>query len=238
MALIVATSIHSRKSRAGSRGFACRSLRLASSSRSCTSGACFSSRRSRCRDHRVHPGAVRGAADAHPFPAQPGQLRGLHRRPAVLYVIGMGAYSQLSAIYEDLPKYGERIGDIVDNIRQKVQGMEERDLPVGRARPPAAKQQQEQERLHAAAAGRAGPQAQRTPSRRRPRRARRPGPHPRSPHPRREHADRRLHLVTPERGLPGPADGLVRAVPGVLHAELARPHQPQLPAVLPRRGPR
>ncbi|MBZ5726458.1 MAG: AI-2E family transporter [Acidobacteriia bacterium] len=43
-----------------------------------------------------------------------------------LYIIGMGAYSQLSAVYQDLPRYGQRIGDIVDNIQQKYAGMEER----------------------------------------------------------------------------------------------------------------
>src|SRR5437773_3990377 len=43
----------------------------------------------------------------------------------LLYIIGMGAYSQLSAIVEDLPKYGQRIGDIVDNGRLRVQGMED-----------------------------------------------------------------------------------------------------------------
>ena len=65
-----------------------------------------------------------------------------------LYVIGMGAYSQFSAIYEDLPKYGERIGDIVDTIRQRVQGMEDRTYQMvvpARQR----QQQQEQERLRA-----------------------------------------------------------------------------------------
>lgn len=41
-----------------------------------------------------------------------------------LYVIGMGAYSQLTGLYSDLPKYGQRIGDIVDGIQQKIQGME------------------------------------------------------------------------------------------------------------------
>ena len=61
-----------------------------------------------------------------------------------LYVIGMGAYSQLSAIYDDLPKYGQRIGDIVDGVRQKLDGMEARtyELVV-----PARQRQQEQERL-------------------------------------------------------------------------------------------
>ena len=41
-----------------------------------------------------------------------------------LYVIAMGAYSQLSGLYDDLPKYGQRIGDIVDGVQQKIQGME------------------------------------------------------------------------------------------------------------------
>jgi predicted PurR-regulated permease PerM len=41
-----------------------------------------------------------------------------------LYVIAMGAYSQLTGLYDDLPKYGQRIGDIVDGIQQKLQGVE------------------------------------------------------------------------------------------------------------------
>ena len=41
-----------------------------------------------------------------------------------LYVIGMGAYSQLTGLYDDLPKYGQRIGDIVDGIQQKIQTVE------------------------------------------------------------------------------------------------------------------
>lgn len=62
-----------------------------------------------------------------------------------LYVIGMGAYSQGAAIYDDLPKYGERIGDLIDNIRQKVSGAEDRVLQV--VVPARQRQQQEQERL-------------------------------------------------------------------------------------------
>jgi predicted PurR-regulated permease PerM len=41
-----------------------------------------------------------------------------------LYVIGLGAYAQLTGLYDDLPKYGQRIGDIVDGVQQKIQGME------------------------------------------------------------------------------------------------------------------
>ena len=41
-----------------------------------------------------------------------------------LYVIGLGAYTQLAGIYAELPKYGERIADIVDGVQQKIQGLE------------------------------------------------------------------------------------------------------------------
>ena len=64
----------------------------------------------------------------------------------LLYVMGMGAYSQLSAIYAELPKYGQRIGDIVDNVRQKVQQTEERTLQMV---VPARQRREEEERLSA-----------------------------------------------------------------------------------------
>ena len=41
-----------------------------------------------------------------------------------LYVMGLGAYTQLTGIYGELPKYGQRIADIVDGVQQKIQGME------------------------------------------------------------------------------------------------------------------
>ena len=43
----------------------------------------------------------------------------------LLYVCGLGAYSQLSGLYEDLPKYGQRIGDIVDGVEQRISSLEE-----------------------------------------------------------------------------------------------------------------
>ena len=61
-----------------------------------------------------------------------------------LYIIGVGAASQVAAIYADLPKYGERIGDIVDNVRQRVQGAEEQTL---RMVVPARQRQMEEQRL-------------------------------------------------------------------------------------------
>jgi len=62
---------------------------------------------------------------------------------AVLYVIGMGAYSQLAGLYDDLPKYGQRIGDIVDAVRQKIAGVEDSTYKM---LVPARQRQAEEER--------------------------------------------------------------------------------------------
>jgi predicted PurR-regulated permease PerM len=64
----------------------------------------------------------------------------------ILYVIGMGAYTQFSGLYDDLPKYGQRIGDIVDNARQRVQTVEDntyRMLLPARLREVEERQRQE-----------------------------------------------------------------------------------------------
>jgi predicted PurR-regulated permease PerM len=64
----------------------------------------------------------------------------------ILYVIGMGAYTQISGLYDDLPKYGQRIGDIVDNARQRVQTVEDntyRMLLPARLREVEERQRQE-----------------------------------------------------------------------------------------------
>ena len=42
-----------------------------------------------------------------------------------LYIIGMTAATQMAAIYSDLPKYAERIGDLVDGIQHRLAGLEE-----------------------------------------------------------------------------------------------------------------
>ena len=65
---------------------------------------------------------------------------------ALLYVMGLGAYTQLAAIYQDLPIYGQRIGDIVDGVRQKVAATEDRTYQLV---VPARQRQAEQERLKA-----------------------------------------------------------------------------------------
>ena len=64
----------------------------------------------------------------------------------LLYVMGMGAFSQLTAIYQDLPTYGQRIGDIVDGVRQKISATEERTYQLV---VPARQRQAELERQKA-----------------------------------------------------------------------------------------
>jgi predicted PurR-regulated permease PerM len=62
-----------------------------------------------------------------------------------VYVVGLGAYSQLAGIYMDLPTYGERIAEMVENVREKIEGMEARTYQF--VAPGRQRQQQEQERL-------------------------------------------------------------------------------------------
>jgi predicted PurR-regulated permease PerM len=61
---------------------------------------------------------------------------------ALLYVIGLGAYSQLAGLYDELPKYGQRIGDIIDGFQQRVSGMEDQTYKIL----VPARQRQEEER--------------------------------------------------------------------------------------------
>ena len=65
----------------------------------------------------------------------------------LLYVAGMGVYSQLAGLYEDLPKYGQRIGDIVDGVQQRISNLEEQTYRM--LVPARQRQQEEQERLRA-----------------------------------------------------------------------------------------
>jgi predicted PurR-regulated permease PerM len=78
----------------------------------------------------------------------------------LVYVVGMGAYSQLSALATDLPKYGERMADLIDSIQQRVNEAEDRTYRI--LVPARQRQQQEeqaklqQQQLQAAAKSRRG----------------------------------------------------------------------------------
>lgn len=43
-----------------------------------------------------------------------------------LYLAGIGAYAQASVLVDELPKYGARIGELVETVRQRVEAVEER----------------------------------------------------------------------------------------------------------------
>ncbi|MGA2145754.1 MAG: AI-2E family transporter [Bryobacteraceae bacterium] len=73
---------------------------------------------------------------------------------AMLYVVGLGAYSQFSALYDVLPKYGERIGELVDTAQRKVAAAEDN---ATRLLVPAQQRQEEQDRLRAQQAAAARP---------------------------------------------------------------------------------
>jgi predicted PurR-regulated permease PerM len=47
-----------------------------------------------------------------------------------VYLIGLGAYSQMAGLMEELPKYTERIGELVDKVSQQVEGMEQQTYQV------------------------------------------------------------------------------------------------------------
>lgn len=81
-----------------------------------------------------------------------------------LYVIGMGAVTQLAAMYGDLPKYGERIGNLVDSIQKRVSSAEEDTYRM--VVPARQRAEEEQLRLQqaAAAAAKAASKRSRTPA--------------------------------------------------------------------------
>jgi predicted PurR-regulated permease PerM len=79
-----------------------------------------------------------------------------------LYVMGMGAYSQLSGLYDDFPKYGQRIGDIVDGVRLRVQSIE--DNAYRMVLPARLRQLEERQRAQEAAARKKGRKGETTPA--------------------------------------------------------------------------
>ena len=79
---------------------------------------------------------------------------------AFLYVVGLGAYSQLAGLYDELPKYGERIGQIVDAIQQKIGAMEDQTyrvlVPARQRQEEERRRAQQQQQQQAEQAGRKG----------------------------------------------------------------------------------
>jgi len=65
-----------------------------------------------------------------------------------LYVIAMGAYSQLTNLYADLPRYGQTIADIVDGVQQRLQNLEAQTFKM---LVPTRQRQEEEERQKLAA---------------------------------------------------------------------------------------
>lgn len=63
-----------------------------------------------------------------------------------LYVIGMAAYTQLSGIASELPKYSQRIGELVESVTRRIEDMEEQTYRIV---VPARQRQVELERLRA-----------------------------------------------------------------------------------------
>ena len=77
----------------------------------------------------------------------------------LLYVLGLGAYSQLSGLYDELPKYGQHIGDMVDGVQQKISGMEDQTYKVlvpARQRQEEERRKQQEQAASAARKGKRG----------------------------------------------------------------------------------
>ena len=81
---------------------------------------------------------------------------------AILYVVGMGAYAQLSALANDLPQYGERVADVIDGIQQRVGAAEDRTyrifVPARQRQQQAEQAKIQQQQQQAAKAGKRGRQ--------------------------------------------------------------------------------
>jgi predicted PurR-regulated permease PerM len=84
----------------------------------------------------------------------------------LLYVIALGAYSQMSGLYDELPKYGQRIGDLVDNVQQKISGMEDQTyrMVVPARQRLEEERRRQQEQAAAAKKGKKGIAPQQPPS--------------------------------------------------------------------------
>ena len=59
-----------------------------------------------------------------------GQLHGVQHRLLVLYLLGLGLYTQFSRFVDDLPSYSQRMNDIVDNVASRVDDVEKRTYQI------------------------------------------------------------------------------------------------------------
>ena len=62
----------------------------------------------------------------------------------LVYLIAIGAYTQMAGLVNDLPKYSQRISELVDSVRQRVDSLEQRSyqlLVPARQRQQQAQQQ-------------------------------------------------------------------------------------------------
>ncbi|HLY16075.1 MAG TPA: AI-2E family transporter [Bryobacteraceae bacterium] len=59
---------------------------------------------------------------------------------SLLYLAGLGAYAQMSGLAGELPKYSQRIAELVESVKLKVEGLEQRtyELLVPARKPPPA----------------------------------------------------------------------------------------------------
>ena len=188
------------------------------------------------RDHRVHPGTFRDPADAHSLPALAGQFRGVHGR-AGASVLPDRAGRLLAAL-----RPVRRTAEVRPAHRRHGGRRAAEDLRAWRSRPTSwwcpARQRLEEERRNARAGGGRGQEGDEgSPT------ALQQPPAVRGRFPRCASTRRARPSATTSMSRLGSFYQILLMAsfmpfPGVFHAELARPHQPQLSAVLPRRRPR
>ncbi len=69
-----------------------------------------------------------------------------------LYLVGLGAYTQISGLIGELPKFSQRMGDIVEGARRKIESIEDTTYKIVSRRKQREDQQAAQQAAQAAAA--------------------------------------------------------------------------------------
>ena len=72
----------------------------------------------------------------------------------ILYLMGMGAYSQFAGLLDDLPKYSARVGELVETVRHRVETMEQKTYQLVVPQRQQQEQQQQQQQVKKAETGR------------------------------------------------------------------------------------